>query len=71
MLNRVELLIILCGLLSKTRWLRCDAQIAALRSRDGWQCHLSNSRTDEIKDLLQFGKEVKVFLGRYYSKQMT
>ncbi len=25
------------------------------------QDHLSNSRTDEIKELLQFGKEVKAF----------
>ena len=31
-------------------------------SKDGWQDILCNSRTDEIKDLLQFGKDVKVFL---------
>jgi len=27
-----------------------------------WQDILCNSRTDEIRDLLQFGKEIKVFL---------
>ena len=29
---------------------------------DFWQGHLCNSRTNEIKELLQFGKEVKAFL---------
>ena len=32
---------------------------------DFWQGHLCNSRTDEIKDLLQFGKEIKLFLNKY------
>ena len=27
-----------------------------------WQGHLCNLRVDEIKDLLQFGKEIKIFL---------
>ena len=29
---------------------------------DFWQGHLCNSRTDEIHNLLQFGKEIKLFL---------
>jgi len=27
-----------------------------------WQGHLCNSRTDGIKELLRFGKDIKVFL---------
>ena len=33
-----------------------------------WQDILCNSRTDEIKDLLQFGKDIKVFLEKMYEK---
>ena len=31
---------------------------------DFWQGHLCNSRTNEIHDLLCFGKDVKAFLGK-------
>ena len=30
-----------------------------------WQDHLSNSRTDFIHNLLQFGEEIKMFLTRF------
>jgi hypothetical protein len=30
-----------------------------------WQGHLCDSRTNEICDLLQFGKEIKQFLDKY------
>jgi len=30
-----------------------------------WQCILCNPRTNEIKELLQFGKVVKVFLDKF------
>jgi len=32
---------------------------------DFWQGHLCNSRTDLIHELLQFGKEIKMFLQTY------
>lgn len=35
---------------------------------DFWQGQLCNSRTDEMNDLLQFGKEIKVFLQIVYDE---
>ncbi len=34
-----------------------------------WQGHLCYSRVDFIRDLLRFGKDVKVFLNKYYCKK--
>lgn len=49
---------------SRKTW-KINKKTAKMRFYLFWQGHLCNSRTDEIKDLLQFGKEIKLFLNKY------
>ena len=41
---------------------------AKMRFYQSWQGHLSNSRTDTMCELLQFGKEIKMFI-KYTNKK--
>ena len=49
-------------LTNSSKYRNSNKKTAKMRFYQSWQGHLCNSRTDEICDLLLFGKEIKAFL---------